>query len=239
MSSPLAALLWGALASSSLIIGSLIVLRRPPSRTTLGLVMGFGAGVLLSAVSFELVEEAVVTAGGTGALAAGLAGGALVFFAGDLLISRAAGAKEGSSALPIVLGIVLDGVPESAVLGLTLVQTGEVGASMLVAVFVSNVPEAIAASSDLLAEGWTRRRLLTLWGAVAAVTATAAMAGYALLADASPWSLAFIFAFAGGAILAMVATSMMPEAYERAGRPVGLMVTAGYALSFGITWVAA
>lgn len=240
MSSPLTAFAWGLGAASSLVIGAALVIRRSPGRTAVGLVMGFGAGALLSAVSFELVEEAVTTTGGLGATALGLAGGAVAFFVGDTAIDRAGRSSPtaGSGALSIVLGTVLDGVPESAVLGLTLVQGGEIGASMVVAVFISNLPEAIAASSDLLAGGWTTRRVIGLWSVVALVTALAATAGYVLLDGASPWLVAMTFAFAGGAILAMLSTSMVPEAYERAGRPVGLLVTAGFALSFGITWLA-
>ena len=139
--------------------------------------------------------------------------------------------------MSIVLGTVLDGIPESAVLGLTLLRSGEIGVAMLVAVFVSNMPEAIAASTDLLASGWTRARVLLLWSVVALVSALAAMMGYALLDGASPTTIAFMFAFAGGAILAMLSTSMMPEAYELAGRTVGLAVTFGFTVSFAITWI--
>jgi ZIP family zinc transporter len=133
---------------------------------------------------------------------------------------------------------VLDGVPESAVLGLTLLQTGKIGASMLVAVFVSNVPEAVAATTDLLQDGWTKARIVVMWTGIVAVSGLAAGAGFALLDGASPYTLAFMFAFAGGAILAMLSTSMMPEAYETAGRVVGLVVTAGFAVAYGISWVA-
>lgn len=244
------ALLWGLFAASSLLLGTVIVFGRAPSPRVLGLVMGFGAGVLLSAVSFELVDEAVRTSGGLRGAAFGFFTGATVFFVGDTLIARigghrgdasrpdSPGGEESSPALPIVLGTVLDGVPESAVLGLTLLQTGKVGASMLVAVFVSNLPEAVAATTDLLHDGWTKARITALWAGVVVVSGLSAAAGFALLDGASPWLLAFMFAFAGGAILAMLSTSMMPEAYERAGRVVGLVVTAGFAVAYGITWVA-
>jgi ZIP family zinc transporter len=226
-----------------LIIGALLVMARRPSHEVLGLIMGFGAGVLVSAVSFELVEEAARTSNGAGGVALGLFTGAIVFYVGDTLIARISagsggdGESKGSEALSIVLGTVLDGIPESAVLGLTLLQSGEIGVAMLVAVFVSNMPEAVAASADLLESGWSRRRVLLLWMAVAVVSALSALAGYALLDGASPSVIAFMFAFAGGAILAMLSTSMMPEAYVLAGRAVGLAVTFGFAVSFGITWL--
>jgi ZIP family zinc transporter len=237
---------WGLLGASSLVLGAVLVLVRAPSPKVLGLVMGFGAGVLLSAVSFELVDQAVRTTGGLSDAARGFAAGALVFFVGDTLIARLGGARaatpdssraEGAGALSIVLGTVLDGIPESAVLGLTLLQTGEIGVSMLVAVFISNLPEAVAATADLLGGGWTRLHVLLLWTGVAIASAVAAAAGFALLDGASPSTLAFMFAFAGGAILAMLATSMMPEAYELSGRVVGLVVTFGFAVSYGITWL--
>ena len=106
-------------------------------------------------------------------------------------------------------------------LGLTLLQNGTVGLAILAAVFVSNLPEAVAATSDLVQGGWSKARVLALWIAIIVVSGLASAAGYELFDDASPGALAFTFAFAGGAILAMLSTSMIPEAYERAGRCVG------------------
>jgi ZIP family zinc transporter len=241
------AFLWGLFAASSLVLGALVVWVHTPHERALGLVMGFGAGVLLSAVSFELVEEAVRTSGGLRGTAGGLFVGALVFTVGDWIISRLGytnrkdidAAPTSAGALAIVLGAVLDGIPETAVLGLTLLQNGEIGVSMVVAVFVSNVPEAIAATSSLLASGWSRLATLVLWGSIAVVCALAAAVGYGALDGASPTVLAFVLAFAGGAILTMLATTMMPEAYEHVGRPVGLATVAGYAVAFGIHWLTA
>ena len=133
---------------------------------------------------------------------------------------------------------MLDGIPESAVLGLTVLQTGEVGAAMLVAVLVSNLPEGIAATAGLRNGGWSPARICALWLAVALAAATAAGAGYALLDGATSDELAFILAFAGGAILTMVSTSMAPEAYEHAGRTVGIVTVLGFATAFAVNWVA-
>ena len=236
---------WGAFAGSSLLLGALIAAWRPPRPIALGLIMGFGAGVLISAVSFELVEEAAVTSGGSGGTGLGFFVGAIVFFVGDLLISRAGyrnrkdigGQQQEAGQFAIVLGTVLDGVPESAVLGLTVLQTGNVAASMLVAVFVSNLPESIAATTSLRNSGWTSRAVYGLWAGITLICAISAAAGYSLLDGASPRTLAFMFAFAGGAILTMLSTSMMPEAYEHAGRPVGLATTLGFAVAFAINWL--
>jgi ZIP family zinc transporter len=237
--------LWGLLAASSLLLGAVVAVLAPPGRRLLGLVMAFGSGVLLSAISFELVEEAVDTAGGLGSTFFGLFVGAIVFTVGDMSISRLGyadrkdigGAAPDAGGLTIVLGALLDGIPESAVLGLTLLQTGEVATAMLVAVFVSNVPEAIAATVGLRAGGWSHFRVFALWSVIALASAIAAAAGFALLDGASPDTLAFMFAFAGGAMLTMLATSMMPEAFEHAGRAVGLVTVLGFAVAFGIKWL--
>jgi ZIP family zinc transporter len=238
-----AAFAWGALAASSLILGGVLALRLRIGGRLLGLVMGFGAGVLISAVAYELVEEAFSTADGAGWVAAGLFAGALTFFAGDELIDRLgggsrksmAGDQQEGTALAIVLGIVLDGIPESVVIGLTLLEGGSVSAAMLVAVFLSNLPESVAATSGLAIAGWTGRRILGLWLLVTLVSALASLAGYGLFGDASPDAVAFVLSFAGGAILTMLAETMMPEAYRRGGKAVGLATTLGFAVAFAVS----
>jgi ZIP family zinc transporter len=205
--------------------------------------MGFGSGVLISAVAFELVEEGFKAAGGQGAVALGLFSGSAVFFVGDSLIDRMGGAgrkrsggdQAGGSALAIVLGIVLDGIPESIVLGMTVAIEGAVSAAFFVAVALSNLPEAIAATSGLSKAGWPNGRLLGLWSGVTVVSGLAAAAGYAFFADASPKTIAFALSFAGGAILTMLADTMMPEAFEHAGKVVGVVTTFGFALAFAIS----
>jgi ZIP family zinc transporter len=236
---------WGLLAGSSLVVGAGIAfLFRIPLRV-IGLIMGFGAGVLISAVAFDLVEEAVEKSLGNGWAAAGLFSGCLVFFAGDWLIDRmgggnrkdAAGAdeeREGGSPLSIVLGTVLDGIPESMVIGLAIYEGGEVGAAYLAAVFISNVPESISATSGLLASGWQKSKIMWMWIGIAVVSGLASLAGYSLFQNASPDTNAFILTFAAGAILTMLATTMMPEAFEHGGKLVGIMVTLGFAAAFTI-----
>jgi ZIP family zinc transporter len=233
------ALFWGLVAGSSLVLGGLIGLYvQLPSRW-IGVIMAFGAGVLISAVAYELVGEAVDTAAGGGGVALGLFAGALTFFAGDALIGRlggdAGGDAAGGSALAIVLGTVLDGIPETAVLGLSLLTGEGVSVAVLAAVFLSNLPEAIAATIGLAAAGWTSGRALGLWALVAVVCAVAALAGYVLLDGASPRTIAIVLAFAGGAVLTMLADAMMPEAFERGGKLAGLATTLGFALAFAIS----
>ena len=134
-----------------------------------------------------------------------------------------------------MLGIILDGMPESAVIGLGLLGGAGVCAAVLAAVFLSNLPEAVAATSGLVKSGWSGRNVLVLWLVVALVSGLASLAGYAFLDGASGDVLAFVLAFAGGAILTMLADTMMPEAFEHGGRLVGVFTTLGFALAFAIS----
>jgi ZIP family zinc transporter len=237
------ALLWGFFGASSLIVGGVVALRFRVRSHLLGLIMAFGAGVLISAVAYELVQEAFDTSAGAGGVGLGLVAGAVTFFVGDALIDRlgggdrkrSSGAQASGSALAIVLGIVLDGIPESAVLGLTVLQTGSVGAAMVAAVFLSNLPEAIAASTGLKASGWSTRNVLGLWVGVALVSGLAAFVGYVALDGAEPSTIAFVLSFAAGAILTMLADTMMPEAFEHGGKQVGLLTTLGFGIAFLIS----
>jgi zinc transporter, ZIP family len=233
---------WGLLAASSLVIGAVVALRFRISLPWIGLIMGFGAGVLISAVAFDLVEEAAGKTSGHGAVIAGIFAGCGVFFGGDWLIDRfggadrkdATGAQESGSALAIVLGTVLDGIPESMVIGLTIFEGGAVGAAYLIAVFISNLPEAISSTAGLAAGGWKKARILWLWIAIAVISGLASVAGYGLFQDSSPDTVAFVLAFAAGAILTMLADTMMPEAYEHGGNVVGVATTLGFAIAFVI-----
>src|SRR5215212_688884 len=235
----------GFIAASSLLLGGLLALRRPIGLRALGLVMAFGAGVLISAVAYELVEDAFGTAGGRGAVAPGLFAGALAFYFGDLAIDRyggegrksAAGGQDAGSALAIVLGTVLDGIPESIVLGLSLLGGEGVSVAFLAAVFLSNLPEALSSTAGLYNSGWARQRILGLWVLVTVVSAISSLAGYALFDGASGATIAFVQSFAGGALLTMLADTMMPEAFKYGGKQVGLVTTLGFAPAFFITTI--
>ncbi len=232
------AFLWGLLATSSLVLGGLIGSGLELGRRTLGAIMAFGAGVLISAVAYELVFEAIRIAKFTAAPATGFLLGAATFFLADLGIGRmggggrkAAGGGAAALVVPMVLGIVLDGVPESTVIGLGLLGGGSVSAAMLVAVFISNLPEAIAGTAGMRAGGWSPLSILLLWTAIAVACAACTVAGYALFGAASPELLALIQTFAGGAILMMLANTMMPEAFEHGGKLAGIFTVLGFAAS--------
>jgi zinc transporter, ZIP family len=233
---------WGTLAASSLVIGAIIALLFRIGLRTIGLIMAFGSGVLISAVAFDLVQEAFEKSSGHGWVAGGLFAGCLVFFGGDWLIDRLGGSQrkdpdgsqEGGSSLSIVLGSVLDGIPESMVIGLTIFEGGAVGAAYLAAVFISNLPESISSTSGLATSGWKKSRILWMWSAIALISGLASLAGYGLFQNSSPGTVAFVLAFAAGAILTMLAETMMPEAYEHGGKLVGVVTTLGFAVAFTI-----
>ena len=133
-----------------------------------------------------------------------------------------------------MLGTVLDGVPESMVIGLTIFKGGAVGAAYLIAVFISNLPESIASTSGLVTSGWKKARVVWMWIGITLISGLASLGGYALFQDSSPDVVAFVLAFAAGAILTMLANTMMPEAYEHGGRLVGVATTIGFAVAFTI-----
>jgi ZIP family zinc transporter len=235
MTEPLTAGLWGLLAASSLVIGAVIGVGGRIPRQAVALVMGFGAGALISALAFDLAAEAFAAAGAL-TTAAGLAAGAATFYLGNAVLQR--GGRErrrkvattGGTAL--LLGALLDGIPESIVLGASLLGGFGVSLSFLAAVFISNVPEGIAGARDLSDEGHPRGRIIGLWAAVALASGLAAGVGNALLGDTDPWVVALVQAFAGGAILTMLADSMMPESFEHGGDTVGLATVFGFAVAF-------
>jgi ZIP family zinc transporter len=221
---------WGLVGGLALVIGAAIALTppRPISERAIGFVMAFGSGVLISAVAFDLTEEAIGLGGGD-ATAIGLAAGALVYFGGDRLLNR--GGSGDDNPQGIVLGALLDGIPESAAIGLTLVTGGGISVSFVVAVFISNLPESISASAGLEKAGHSKRWIYGLWLLIAGVSALAAGLGYGVLGDATGNELAFVNAFAAGAILCMLADTMMPKAFRDGGDKVGLVTVLGFALA--------
>jgi len=222
-----AALGWGALAASSLVIGALLGIARRWPDVLIGLVLAFGAGALISAVSFDLLEEGVQV-GGNAAVGAGLAAGALTYFAA----SRALPDTGGTA---LALGAFLDGIPEQAVLGIGLASGEGVSVGLLAAIFVSNLPEAIGSASDMQAP---KRRIIALWVAVAVVCTIATVAGYAI-ADVTGGTLrAGIDGFAAGALLVMLIDSMIPDARRQGGPAAGLVTVLGFAVAAALTGVA-
>jgi zinc transporter, ZIP family len=237
----LQAAFWSLVASSSLLVGAAIALRFHLSQRTIGLVMGFGAGVLVAALSVDLAADAFERTNGL-VLGLGLAAGGVTFVLGDLVLDRnggemrkmSGGEQVEGSPLAIVLGIVLDGIPESAAIGVALIEGQGVGVAFVVAVFLSNLPEALSATSGLAKSGWSTGKILGLWALVSGVCALAALLAFGFLDESNQTLIGFILAFAAGAILAMLADTMFPEAYEHAGKVVALVTVLGFAVGFVI-----
>lgn len=236
------AFLWGLLATSSLLVGGIIAIRFTLSNRTIGIIMGFGAGTLISAISYELIYEAVIEGKGTGFPAFGFFVGAAIFFLSDKIIgnfgasnrNKVGATKSASLVIPMVLAIILDGVPESIVIGLGIFEGGKISLAMLVAVFISNLPEAIAGSSGMKEGGWSISKIVVLWLFIALFCAFATVAGFAFFSGASKEWLSFIQAFAGGAILMMLSNAMIPEAYEHGGKLAGIFTVLGFFISVSI-----
>jgi zinc transporter, ZIP family len=226
-----AALGWGALAASSLVIGALLGVLRPWPAALVGAVLAFGAGALISAVSFDLVEEGS-RLGDPGTVGIGLAIGALTYFGLDHIVDRP-GSSSGGTAL--ALGAFLDGIPEQMVLGIGLATGEGVSVGLLVAIFVSNLPEAIGSATDMAAAGRSPAVIRRLWIAVAVICTLATVGGYALADSASDNLRAIINGFAAGALLVMLIDSMIPEASKKTGRPAGLVTVLGFAVAFALS----
>lgn len=241
------AALFGLLAGGSLVVGAALGLALPIPQRVIAYVMAFGAGVLVSALAFELTEESFARGGGD-AVAIGLAAGALAFYLGDRWIDRRGGehrkrsggqqATGATAGAALALGALLDGIPESAVIGIGLLEGEGVGVAFVVAVFLSNLPESMSATTGMRRAGRSARYVLTLWSGVMVASALAALAGYAVLGGAGDQVVGLILAFAAGAVLTMLADTMLPEAYEGAGPLVGVVTVAGFGLAFLLSTIA-
>jgi len=240
---------WGFVGASSLIVAAEIAFAFDLSRFLVGLIMAFGVGALISSVAFELIvpalqEETVAN----WLVGVALVLGSLVFFIGDRLIARVGGSNrknpdgstdaddgEGGSGLGIVLGTVLDGIPESAVLGMSLVGGAGVSVSLLAGIWVSNFPESLGSTVNLQKSGTAKSRIRLMWLGIAAMSAVAAALGFWVVDNVSGATGAFVEAFAAGALLTMIADEMAPEAFQRSAIYAGLATTAGFAFAVFLT----
>ncbi|HEX7307705.1 ZIP family zinc transporter [Lentzea sp.] len=235
--------LWGLAGGGALVVGALVAWFVRVPRDVVAVVMAFGAGVLTAAAAFELVDEAE-RRGGLAATAAGFAGGALVYVLANVALARL-GARhrkrssnqpsesdQAGSGTAIAVGALLDGVPESVVLGVGLIGGGGVGVAMLAAVVISNVPEGLSSVAGMKQAGRGPGYVFGVWGVIAVLSGLSAALGNLLLDGASPQVIAVITAVAAGAILAMIADTMIPEAFERTRLYTGLCLTAGFLTAF-------
>lgn len=237
-----AALFWGAFSSAALFIGQGLAGPLERSRRAVGLMMGFGAGTMLSAVAYELIPESSLAHG----LSIGVSCliGALAYYVGDRLVDRGGGSDRqaieepdaGSSGAAMFIGALLDGIPEALILGISLAAGGSISVAFLAAIFVSNIPQGLAGTTSLQATGYSNRRIAFMWGALTVACGVASLAGF-LLSDQIPTAGLNAEAFAGGAVLVMLADSMMPEAFQHGGKSVGLLTVLGFLVAGALTVV--
>jgi len=235
-----AALGWGALAASSLVIGAFLGLVRPWSDRLIGLILAFGAGGLISAVSFDLAQEGAAV-GDTGFLGLGLAVGAATYLALDRIVGRrsSGSARDGEAAenagTSLAIGAFLDGIPEQMVLGIGIAAGEGVSAGLLVAIFVSNLPEAIGSSTEMRVAGTRSAAIRRLWVVVALICTAATVAGYAIADNVSGNVTAVVDGIAAGALLVMLVDSMIPDAVRKGGDVSGLVTVLGFAVAAALS----
>ncbi len=229
----LQAVLLGLFSQSSLLLSGLVVYWIRVPRRVIGWLAGFGAGALISAIAFDLVSQAEVL--GHFSLTLWLLLGAGIFLGGDKLVSRYFGGDGTSSALGIVLGAVVDGVPESLIFGMQVASGNNISAAFLAAVMVSNIPQALAPSAELAQAGWRWQKQVVMWGSVVLACGVTAGLGYFLATGLNDTRLAAqAAAIAAGGLLAMLTTSLMPFAFERGGNLSGIWTVVGFAFALSL-----
>ncbi|WP_066726333.1 MULTISPECIES: ZIP family metal transporter [Sphingomonas] len=244
--------LWGLLGGSALLIGAAIAYVVELPQRVVAAVMAIGAGVLISAVAFELMDEAYAR-GGFDSTALGFLGGAVVYTGANILVSRSGGShrkRSGSNpdqsqapasdtaGLAIAVGALLDGIPESVVIGVSLLHGTGVSLVTVAAVFLSNVPEGLSSVAGMKKAGRKAVYIFGVWGGIAIASGVAAALGYVTLAGASPDLIAATTAVAAGAILAMLVDTMIPEATEETHEFSGLIAVAGFLIAFVLSKLA-
>jgi ZIP family zinc transporter len=219
----------GLLAQSSLLVAGLAVcwITIPPR--VVGVLAGFGAGAMLSAIAFDLVAEADALE--SWQFATWMLVGVAVFLAGDYVVERKFGSQGSGGAMGIVVGSVVDGVPESVIFGIQIATGFPISTSFLSAVWVSNIPQAIAPSADLRESGWSAARLGRLWLLVVLACGVAAALGYLATDLVSSVNGDRAAALAAGGLLAMLVNSLIPFAYERAKSLAGVATAVGFCVS--------
>lgn len=247
------ALFWGTFAASATLFGSVLALKFSIPSRIIGYVMALGTGALIGATTYELLQESLKISGFI-EVAIGFLGGSLLFTILDYLISHKGGhqRKEAqrptvkdseqqnhgkTSGMGIFIGSVMDTLPESAMIGMSLIGGGKVSLALVVSVFISNIPEGLSSTVGLRKSGFAKKKILVMWGLVVFFSALCALAGATLLDDASNSIKAIVSSFAGGAIIAMIASTMMPEAYKEGGPTVGFVTSIGVFISLWLHYM--
>ena len=234
------AIFWSALATGTLLIGMIFAYRKLIGLRWTGLIMAFGAGAIISAATYQLILKAAAEEQGSEILVGlGIAVGALTFYFADRWVDHLGGAdrmdfdggQAGGSGMGILLGSLLDGVPESLVLGLSLVHSPQVSLAFIFAVAISNIPQGLGGTAGMLSSGWPKRKITRLWLAVCGLSILAAALGYGLAKLLTGATGALVDAFAGGSLLVMLTDSMIPESFEHGGKETGLFLVLGFGVA--------
>ena len=247
------ALLFGLIGGSSVFIGAIMGMFIDINKKVIAAIMAFGSGVLISALSIDLMEEAH-SSGGMLAVCIGFVLGGLVFVIGDYFVDHSgghlrkathgnhhiarSGSKKSISGMALFLGAMLDGVPESAAIGMNLLKGSNMGILLLAAVFLSNIPEGISGAVGMKQAKKSKKYILTVWFTIVIVSGIASLIGYQFIGSSSEHFKAAAMAFAAGAILAMITDTMIPEAFENGGRLVALTAVMGFLVAFIISRLA-
>lgn len=232
------AALWGAVAGSAVFLGAVMGIGINFPKKLIALIMAFGTGTLIGAATLELLRESVEK-GGLVVVAVSFLTGALTYTFFDFLVARKGAHQrkrsrenpQGHSGLAIFTGTVIDAIPESVIIGVSLLEGKQVSWALVTAVFVSNFPEGLSSSVGLQKNGYSKTKILILWSAVLFLSSLSAWGGYFFMGHASEMWIGAIGAFAAGGVLAMISSTMMPEAYEEGGPIVGFIASLGVIVS--------
>ena len=238
-------LLWGFVASIPLVAGAVLASFVNLKKSIIASTMAFGAGVLVAALTFSLIEEAYNLVNDLVPVVLGFTLGGLSYSIANHILNRKRGTKnrkrshgenagggKDASGIALMVGSLMDNIPENMALGISLVAGGTVNIVLIAAIFISNFPEGLASSQGMKKNGKSTKQILLLWAIVVAIGTVSSAIGFSVLANANKDVVSIALSYASGAILVMIAESMIPEAFEEGGSKIGLATMAGFAVAF-------